>query len=253
MQIHKHYFDVIDERGNAIIVYGVWLRYWGLTIPYAAVLFSDAQGEFSEKSVLQSLQVSSAGAVSQPRLGLRGYWRNAQVALANERLWDSAGRVLDWQAHTLGAECRVNINGIEYEGLGYGETLSMTIAPWRLPLSQLYWGRFLSATDNVVWIEWRGAKPQRWLFHNGRSYADFTLTDEALGFGDGIRLTFDAPVVIKDAPLLTLAQRYPFLRLLVKPRFWRSRERKYKSRARLSSADFAVEGWALYEQVIWEK
>lgn len=107
----------------------------------------------------------------------------------------------------------------------------------------------------MVWIEWRGEVPLKRLYYNGVLTEDFVL--EAGGLkapAFGLHLAFAAPETIKDEPLLAIAARNPLLRPLFSRRFLSSREQKWKSRATLRLPEnIAVEGWALYERVLWQK
>ena len=45
------------------------------------------------------------------------------------------------------------------EGTGYAERLELSIRPWRLPIRELRWGRFVSEGASMAWIDWQGADP----------------------------------------------------------------------------------------------
>ena len=76
-------------------------------------------------------------------------------------------------------------------GLGYAERLVLTIPPWKLPIETLRWGRFLSPSDWIVWIDWQGEHPQTIVYRNGARVAVDELGDEQIRFcrvnaaGDG--------------------------------------------------------------------
>ncbi len=246
----KHYFDGIDPAGNALIAYAAELRFCGIKLPYSSVILSPANGSTMEQSCLRASQLSP-GSLRQPKLRLEGRWRSLADGVRLQ-LPAGSGRLV-WHAHTPSARFQVALNGREYSGLGYAETLEMDFWPQRLPLCELYWGRFVSERHYVVWIEWCGEVPLRHLFHNGRQIDDFALNDGRLA-ASGLHLDFAAPEIIKDEPLLAIAERNPLLRLLFSRRFLSSREQKWKSRATLRLPEnTAVEGWALYERVLWQK
>ncbi|MBH5328720.1 hypothetical protein H9Q10_03440 [Eikenella sp. S3360] len=251
-RLRKHYFDGIDPAGNALIAYAAELHCHGLALPYSALILSPAEGRTIERSCLRTAQLFPSG-IRQPKLGFEGRW---QALADGVRLALPAGSgQLAWHAHTPAARFQVALNGREYSGLGYAETLEMDFWPQRLPLRELYWGRFVSEGHYAVWIEWRGEVPLRRLVYNGTLAEDFML--EASGLSTpafGLRLDFAAPQTIKDEPLLAIAERNPVLRLLFGRRFLSSREQKWKSRATLRLPEnISVEGWALYERVLWQK
>ena len=252
-RLRKHYFDGIDSAGNALIAYAAELHYHGIKLPYSALIFNPAHGCTIERSCLSASQLSP-NSIRQPKLGLEGRWQALSDGI---RLTLPAGgkRRLVWHAHTPSARFQVALNGQEYSGLGYAETLEMNFWPQQLPLCELYWGRFVSEQHYVVWIEWRGEVPLKRLYYNGVLTEDFVL--EAGGLtapAFGLHLVFAAPETIKDEPLLAIAARNPLLRLLFSRRFLSSREQKWKSHATLRLPEnIAVEGWALYERVLWQK
>ncbi len=251
--LKKHYFDGIDQHGNTVIVYGAWLGFFGLKIPYTAYLLVDENGA-TERSCLKPLAFSANGHVAQDALQIRGQWQ-ADSAPLQVRLMAQGDYFLNWHPHQPRSIFDVQIGTRRFHGSGYAETLETNIPPWRLPLSELRWGRFIADGHYLVWIEWRGEQPLKKLFWNGREIKDFTLSDHELRLHqESARLYFANAHILKDAPLSALATRYPFLRLLVKKRFWQTRETKYQATAQLQLADgTSFAGRALYETVLWEK
>ena len=60
------------------------------------------------------------------------------------------------------AEVSVSLRGFApLRGTGYAERILITIPPWRLPIRELRWGRWIgeAASRSVVWIDWRGESP----------------------------------------------------------------------------------------------
>lgn len=251
--LKKHYFDGIDEAGNAVIIYGATLRFLGVNLPYASYLCADQHG-VREQSCIRSLNINTDARIAQSRLKLSGQWL-ACAAPLRVRLIDDRRYFLDWHVHQPKSAFRLKLYQQSFSGMGYAETLETNIAPWRLPLRELRWGRFLSTTHYLVWVQWCGERPLQKLFYNGREINDFTLDDHALMVHHAnIALYFEQVHLLKDAPLADLATRYPFLRLLATRRFWQTHERKYGAQARLvDETGASVQGQALYETVSWAK
>lgn len=192
------------------------------------------------------------GGINQPKLNIEGCWQPLAAGIRSD-LPAGCGKLI-WHAHTPNARFQAVLDGRVYCGLGYAETLEMDFWPQQLPLRELYWGRFVSEQHYAVWIEWRGEKPLRLLFYNGKQTDDFVLDEAGLtAAAFDLRLEFATPTVIKDEPLWSVAERNPLLRLLFGRRFLATREQKRKSRAVLRLPESSSEGWALYEKVLWQK
>jgi hypothetical protein len=55
----------------------------------------------------------------------------------------------------------------ELTGVGYAESLDLTVGPSRLPFHELRWGRHLSPEHAVVWIAWDHSADTRWAWVDG--------------------------------------------------------------------------------------
>ena len=112
----------------------------------------------------------------------------------------------------------------------------MTVPPWRLPIEELRWGRFLSETGGVVWIEWSGEKSASLRWHNG------VRSEGAL------EVEFRDREVLREGKLVETALRViPNVHKLFPARILGLRESKWRSRAVLGPAA----GWAIHEVVRW--
>jgi hypothetical protein len=137
--------------------------------------------------------------------------------------------------------------------MGYAEHLAMTIAPWRLPLRILRWGRFTSASDWVVWIDWQGAFTRTLVYRNGREAGTRSLGDAGIEFADGSRLVLDRSLVLRKGTLgSTALSGIPGLRNSVAGRLLQVAECKWRSRASFEQQGGpVVEGWTIQEMVEW--
>ncbi len=138
------------------------------------------------------------------------------------------------------------------QGLGYVERLEMTIAPWKLPIDELRWGRFLSDSDSLVWIDWKGSHSCRIVLQNG-------ILSSATNIGDGeITLSGNSSLRIAEGDLLrkgalgkTALAIIPGLKRLFPSKILNVQECKWRSRAELRCADSCSSGWAIHEVVKW--
>ena len=128
----------------------------------------------------------------------------------------------------------------------------MSIPPWQLPIKELRWGRFLSDTDALVWVDWRGETPLNLVFHNGNQIEDVAITDHGFKAGD-LMLSLDENAVIREGPLIkTALSKIPGLRNLFPLRVLGTYECKWLSRGTLKeTAGEAVNGWTIHEVVRW--
>jgi hypothetical protein len=140
-------------------------------------------------------------------------------------------------------------------GLGYAEHLTMTVPPWKLPIQTLRWGRFTSASDWIVWIDWQGEFSRRIVYRNGKNAAPSVLEDDRIEFDDGYRLRMDRSLTIREGALGTTAlSAVPGIRKTFPARLLEIDECKWRSRGRLEKPGSpAVEGWAIHEIVTWPK
>jgi hypothetical protein len=138
-------------------------------------------------------------------------------------------------------------------GLGYAEHLNITIAPWKLPVRILRWGRFATLSDWIVWIDWIGDFTRRIVYRNGHMAPASLLEDGRIEFSDGARLTMDRSLILREGPLgATALSAIPGVEDSFPARLLRVSECKWRSHGRFERPGMpAVEGWAIHERVEW--
>ena len=129
----------------------------------------------------------------------------------------------------------------------YAEFLEMTIAPWRLPINMLRWGRIVTAKTSLVWIEWSGARPLMLALHDGREASVINISDDEVRLADGTRLAIADRTTLREAPLsATLGP----LRFLLPRKLTAFHETKWRSRGTIFNGDEAIDGgWVIHERV----
>ena len=85
---------------------------------------------------------------------------------------DSKNIELIWNCHHPKGLAEIMYNGNIHKGFGYSETLFSLIKPWNLPIDELRWGRFLSDSYTLIWINWLGKYPVNKIFFNGTEFND---------------------------------------------------------------------------------
>lgn len=219
-ELRKRYVDCVDAQGNAAIAYSATLRWGVLRLRYRTIAVNGAERRCSELEWRQSVSME------------------ASAPAIRRRLFDSANGIVDWTCEMPRATVRIG----QVRGDGYVEVLHMTVPPWKLPIDELRWGRFHGEGTWAVWIEWKGAMPQQWVFRDGveLSVAGSRLSASST---DNWRPTTDnSPRVLTDR---RIGDAVPLLAWLLPRRIRRAREQKWCSRARLGGAS----GWAIYEIV----
>jgi hypothetical protein len=141
-------------------------------------------------------------------------------------------------------------DGTAVEGLGYVERLDMTLPPWRLPIRELRWGRFLADGVGVVWIEWRGSRPLALVVVDGSVVDGAEVGDDAVAWRAG-RLELEPGAVLREGTLATTAlARVAPVRWLAPRAVRELHESKRLRRGRMVGGDGPVAtGWAIDELV----
>jgi hypothetical protein len=124
--------------------------------------------------------------------------------------------------------------------------------PWRLPIDELVWGRWISDAGrrSVVWIVWRGAVAQTVVHADGRAAARADARDDGVTL-DGAVLRLADRRLLHERTLGNLLGALPTL-LPGMPRRWLALEdRKWLSRAVLTEAGRSEEGWAIHERIVF--
>lgn len=253
-KIKKHYFDGIDKNGNAIIIYAAEMSFLGLKIPYSSYITSDSKGIF-EKAFLKKGQLINQSKLTfllNDSSQIFGNWEKIDEGFS-ENLHEINGKILIWNCHHPKANFEVRCEEFFFSGLGYAETLELNFAPWKLPISELKWGRFLSENNTIVWIEWLGKKPLKKVYWNGKLQENAEITELGITFeNQEAKLIFENPQIIKDEPLLKIANRFPFLKIFFSKQFLQTQETKYKSKSIFLHHNEKELGWSLYETVLWK-
>ena len=256
----KWYLDCISDDGATFIGYAASLRYKLFSIGYSGVIeHSSALGTKSAYTILGAgLPSEEGGLISWKSEGLdrRGSWRPLAPGIAPQMLLCDKGGTLEW--HCMQPASSALVEGIScasrLEGLGYAERLDLTIKPWELPISTLYWGRFVSPEHYLVWIEWVGPHPLRLSFHNGQRLQDVQIGPSSLSldWGRGM-LELSETVTLREGSLDTTALGViPGLEKLFPGIILKTVEKKYRSRGTLMMEGGApAHGWVIHEEVQW--
>jgi len=258
-ELSKWYADCVTEQGDALILYSAELRWRGPAIHYTSLLLHHhGHATRSRFSLRQEAppEARPGGSIAWKSRTWKaeGAWRKPDGGL-RQVLYDSPGGTLEWECLAPRSAARVRIGEEEcFEGWGYAERMRLSLPPWRLPIRQLRWGRFLNATDALVWIDWRGPYERQAVYHNGAAISAGSIGDReiVLAHGAGV-LSLDLMAVLREGAIgATALAVLPNLNRLFPATLLGVRERKLLSRGVLRRPGHPdSNGMAIHEVVDW--
>lgn len=208
-RLTKWYLDITDDQGRTAIAYWTRLSWGSIALGWEAL----------------SIHQAGAGPATHRSGRARGpgpAWRERTLTWCSaglrcrvecepwsppfqSRLLDSTDGSIDWTCHAPGASVTLDTgDGTRIDGTGYAEQIDLTVLPWRLPIVELRWGRWVSARTrrSLVWIDWRGTHPLTLVLDGGRPREPAAVDDEGLALGAAVngppagRLQLQAPVTL---------------------------------------------------------
>lgn len=252
----KWYGDCIAPNGDTYIFYYGVAEWRGITWKYGSEL---ELCEGREPRARYSLRPGS-GPRSTGRgmewvsraLQFAGSWEQQDPSFS-ETIYENEAGGIHWNCLQPRAKCVLELRGNQkIEGLGYLERLEMTIPPWGLPIRELHWGRFLSETDSLVWIDWRGLHSKRLVLHKGVPCSSAKIERNEILFGQDGTLRLAENVVLREGQMgKTALSTIPGLRRLLPRGILEVKECKWRSKGLLVSGGRTSHGWAIHEVVQW--
>ena len=257
-ELSKWYADCVSEQGDATILYHAELRLGRVPLHYENLVVKEGQ---SPALSLYSLRRGHPPAVEgdriewrSPEWEARGVWSDLGSA-HHEVLFESEAGSLEWNCFAPRAAACVQIGaGEPAHGWGYAEFLRLTIAPWKLPIRRLRWGRFVNATDALVWIDWSGPYNKQVVYMNGSLETAENINDDEVVLADRrASLHFEERQVIRDGQLgKTALSVFSKIGNLFPASALNIRECKWLSKAVLRRPGVPDScGWAIHEVVEW--
>jgi len=254
----KWYADCIGENGDTAIVYCGIARWRAIALHYASVLGAIAVNQPSTRYSLRkcAMPVEKGTTIrwQSKSLKTKGAWERLDPP-CDVRIYESREGAIEWHCVHPRARATVDLgDGVVIEGLGYVERLEMTVAPWNLPLEELRWGRFLSNTDSVVWIDWRGEHARKIVLENGTLGVMSAIADSGIALEGNVRLRLSTGSVLRTGALgKTALGMIPGVNRLLPSRLLNAQECKLRSRGELLRGNVRSSGWAIHEVVRWPK
>lgn len=254
--LDKWYLDCVSEEGATFIGYVAHLRWKVVSLWYSSLFLHDGENETHSNTSFHngSFPLTDGSRIhwSDHSLHVDGDW-NALSAPIDRHLYEEEGGSIVWSCLQPSSRCSIKVGKYpRLEGLGYVEHMTLSIPPWQLPLSELRWGRFVTPTDALVWINWNGNAPQSWLFMNGSEVLNCSIKDNEIRMDDNrLLLKLSDSTILRKGPLLTTTLSViPHVTTLFPSKILRADECKWKSVGHLTSRNiFTASGWAIHELV----
>ncbi len=252
----KWYMDCVAENGDAAVVYVADLRWNKLSMHYESLL-TIVEGRLHCVSSLRKghppLVDRDTITLTLPHLGIAGTWRALRTPVRRDVFEGEEGGI-DWHCRQPMARVDLSLQGkTRITGLGYAECLNLSVVPWKLPVEELHWGRFLSEEHALVWIDWRGPRPWQTLIHNGDERKIQSLTEAEMLFAPVSSLELDRGLVLRSGQLgHTVFAGISRLAKLLPRNMLAVEECKWRSRGVLQAASGNASGWAIHEIVKWK-
>lgn len=252
----KWYSDCVTPGGDVFIAYCAELRWRAFSLSYAATLVRPLGENTRTATTFTRARMPEVRNATLdwhcPALQADAQW-TAQCPGFSEQVYRGDEGAIEWSCLQPQAAVRIQAGDVLMEGMGYAEQLVMTVAPWRMPIDELRWGRFVSAGEAIVWIQWRGAHQTEIVYENGRKVAASRITDDGIELESGATLAFESAGVLRQGTLgSTALAGIPGLKKVVPARILLVNECKWLSRATLlRNGSAAGSGWAIHEVVRW--
>jgi hypothetical protein len=194
-----------------------------------------------------------------PKWQAQGRWTELGVPV-RKMLYESDSGSLEWTCLAPRASASFKIGegkvGEDHvsNGWGYVEHLRLTVAPWRLPICRLRWGRFVNAANALVWIDWSGPHNTRFVCLNDSDVSADEINDDEVVLGEkqGTLQLYDSRVIREGKLGATALSIIPMSNILFPSSVLNMRECKWLSRALLRRPGRADSlGMAIHEVVDW--
>lgn len=255
-RLAKWYIDCAGDDGRTAIGYRASLGWRGLSIDWQAVTVYEPGDEPVHRSSL-------AGGAAPSREGGRLRWRPSALGCAFDldvrrpplarRLFETGAGFVDWRCDAPVAFVEVELeSGPPVRGTGYAEELTLTIPPWRLPIRELRWGRWMdpAAERSVVWIDWTGRAVKRTHVFVDGAIAPEASVDDACIRTPMATLTLASSSTLRGLALADVIRGVPALRAIAPSSLLALRDTKWSSLGTLRRPGAPpLHGRAIHERV----
>jgi hypothetical protein len=254
-RLEKWYMDATDDAGRAFIGYSAKLSWKNIKLSYNGFTFRGMTPRVVKRNSFSHQHLPD---ISENEAA----WRFQQVSASWKRTSSPVHEVLlelpegdiTWSCHFPQASAVVQHakERLEDNAMGYVEKITLSIPPWKIPIQELHWGRFLSPGHTVIWIRWVGPVPRTLTWHNGVRYQEADITTESVIF-DEFKLSIDNKKELRNGDLVsTVFSKFPVIAKLFPKTIMQLRENKWVSDGLLMHGGQCIaKGKIIHEHVIW--
>lgn len=259
--LSKWYLDCHTDSGELFIFYASELTIAGLHIAQSSWIKGTANGEISTDQTYFTGQIpreEGNGILwSCPALDIQGSWQSLLPPAPPITLFKKKEKDVIWQCLQPLAKVQFTQGNQSYSGIGYAERLDMSLAPWKLPISRLHWGRFHSDKGNsITWIIWEGPHPLVIILegNNRISPARYSASPEGekITWNDKT-LTLHKNNIIRSGKIgeSALKDMPPLLKKAIPPSILDLEENKWYGFGEYTSGSNSEAGFAVHEVILF--
>ena len=255
--LEKWFLDCVTEEGQAIIFYAAKLKWKKWTVPYTSWLYYNTKSGLSNKSRFRNVTFPEIKNDiiywNDNDFQVLGTWKQLSPPI-NDIIFTSKEGNLDWNCYQPISKVNLKIGDTELKGTGYVEKLTLTVSPWKIPMNELRWGRYISNKTQLVWIEIREKEIQQWIWYNGKKIENASIEDNCITLPHlNIYLELDKGIILESEKKILkvvkdLLVYLPGFNKEMSKFFLNSDEYKWLSRGILKESNKTInEGWAIHE------
>jgi hypothetical protein len=253
-RLEKWYLDLADRSSERCFIgYAASLKWRKLHIGYFGFTFLNSKGEIETRNSFADHELAfNAGPVFEWKTeAFQGRWEQLRDPI-RELLYQKGEKKIDWCCFQPLARAELNIGSERINGFGYCEKMVLSFLPWKLPIQQLYWGRFLNDQVSIIWIRWIGPVPKTLIFFNSQRFVDAHVSEFEVAF-DHYRLSLTNSIALRSGTLESnVFEKVPLIAKLFPASIMGLHEQKWLSRGELFQNGVSVNiGKAIHELVTW--
>lgn len=257
--LEKWFLDMVTDKGEAMIFYAARLCWRSITVPYKSMLWYSPEKGAGQKTKFYNAHFPSIKDNliywQDAAFKVTGVWQ-ANASSVNACLFQSEEGGLQWNCFQPSSIVMLNSKSNPLKGMGYAEKLVLTVEPWKIPMQQLRWGRYVSVTDHLVWIELKDNTTKQWIWHNGERITTAIINDnEIILPSSKIHLKLIDKTIIESENKISkvakqLAKFVPGFCKSMPLHFLMAAGHKWRSKGVLSKGNIiSGEGWVIHELV----
>lgn len=255
-ELIKWYLDAVAPGGQVFVNHWTTLRWRGFSCTWHSHATVGPSGQLEERGCLSPVAppswVDGHLVWHSPALRHTAKYLPLLPSFSRVLLDGPTGRV-DWHCEIpAGRVTAQREPDPSIVGLGYAERIRLTMPPWRLPIRELRWGRWIAddGTDSLVWIDWRGSEPRTWIFRNGQALEGASVSDHSVT-GPGMELGLAKGQPVRSRSVGEVIRKVPGLSALVPGSVLDWQEDRWVGRASLIREGVTGgPGWMLFERVV---